>query len=66
MNFSSWNVRGLNRPEMHPEIRYLISSSNLSFVGLLETKVRASKLALVKQSVLPASWKEFAIVLHCN
>lgn len=68
MNLLQWNVRGLNRASMHPEIRDRISQLHLSFVGLVETWVQEKKknIPLVRNSFLPRYWKDFNNIQHCN
>lgn len=60
MLFLIWNVRGLNRVEMHAKIKNKISSLKLSFVGLLETRVIPDSLAYIWNCVLPNGWKDYA------
>lgn len=40
MNFASWNVRGLNRPLTQNNVVQLSRQHNLSFFGLMETKLK--------------------------
>ncbi|GAV92781.1 Exo_endo_phos domain-containing protein [Cephalotus follicularis] len=40
MSLSTWNVRGLNDPSKHNEVRHFLRSNNISLFGLLESKVR--------------------------
>lgn len=47
MNFSAWNVRGLNKRSHQKEVDNFIRMNNLSFVGLLETKVKVVNFDLV-------------------
>ncbi|KAM6583735.1 hypothetical protein CsatB_010737 [Cannabis sativa] len=40
----SWNVRGINSPNKHNEVRQFIAKNNVGLIGLLETRVKAPKL----------------------
>ena len=40
IKLASWNVRGLNDPSKHSEVRHLVRSQNLSCIALLETKIK--------------------------
>ncbi|PWA98655.1 hypothetical protein CTI12_AA001400 [Artemisia annua] len=52
----SWNVRGLNNDDSQKQVMDLIRSSNLSFCGLLETRVKKNNLLKICSKVL-GSWE---------
>ncbi|XP_019233350.1 PREDICTED: uncharacterized protein LOC109213958 [Nicotiana attenuata] len=39
----AWNVRGINAPNKQKEVKLLCNEHNIGIVGLLETKVKASR-----------------------
>lgn len=39
MNFAAWKLRGFNNPSHVTEVRDFVRRQQLSFVGLLETKL---------------------------
>ncbi|GAV92753.1 Exo_endo_phos domain-containing protein, partial [Cephalotus follicularis] len=45
------NVRGLNNPSKHNEVRQFISSNSISMIGILESKVRFHNLDYVVRSI---------------
>lgn len=51
-----WNVRGLNGPAMHLEVKHKIQNSQLSLVGLLETRVKKSSLHSIRNCVILNGW----------
>ena len=53
INFASWNVRGLNTPLKQDEVRRLVTSKNLSLVGLIETKVSYGRRHKLARELLP-------------
>ena len=59
MNYGSWNVRGLNKRSHQREVLNFVDSNHLSFVGLLETKVKARNLSKVTGR-LKKNWSWFA------
>lgn len=66
MKILTWNVWGLNRVPIHHEIRSLIAQKNVSFVGLLETKVRSSNLLQVMNTIIPNNWMDHRNINHCS
>lgn len=42
-NILSWNVRGLNVPNKHKEIKLLCNEENVGLIGLLEIKFEKIK-----------------------
>lgn len=52
----SWNVRGLNNDDSQKQVMDLIRSSNFSFCGLLETKVKKKNLLKICSKVL-GNWE---------
>lgn len=52
MNFSFWNVRGLNRTPKQHLVKKFILQYHISFIALIETKI--------KDSILPAITKKIA------
>ncbi|GAV92864.1 Exo_endo_phos domain-containing protein, partial [Cephalotus follicularis] len=51
MILAAWNVRGLNNPSKHNEVRHFISSNNISMIGILESRVRNHNLDNVVRSI---------------
>ncbi|XP_020259105.1 uncharacterized protein LOC109835548 [Asparagus officinalis] len=45
MNLSFWNVRGLNRPSKQKIVKHHLWQYHVSFIALLETKIRDSLLS---------------------
>ena len=58
MIFGCWNIRGLNDPLKHAEVRRFFSEEKLSLCGLVETKVKEVNLMNVSRAINP-SWKFF-------
>lgn len=58
MIYCTWNVRGLNNPQKIKEVRKFVEKCGASFVGLVETKVKNSKIHLVQQK-LNRDWQWF-------
>ncbi|GAV90664.1 Exo_endo_phos domain-containing protein, partial [Cephalotus follicularis] len=48
---AAWNVRGMNDPSKHNEVRHFICSNSISMLGILESKVRAHNLDKVVRSI---------------
>ena len=46
-----WNVRGLNQLEKQKDVKKMIEKYHIGLVGLLETRVKASKLGAVYLSM---------------
>ena len=40
VKIASWNVRGLNDPSKHKEIKILVFKENIHVMGVLETKIK--------------------------
>jgi len=54
-----WNIRGLNDPMKQNEVRKLILEHKLSFVALIETKIKEVNKDRVLRAIAPgwhASW----------
>ena len=49
----SWNVRGMNGPNKHEDIKIFLQQQQAGFVGFLETKVRAHKITHVMGRICP-------------
>ncbi|PHT68088.1 hypothetical protein T459_27575 [Capsicum annuum] len=47
----SWNVRGLNGPNKQKEVKLLCNGENVGLVGLLETKLKKSRIAQVVENL---------------
>lgn len=58
MNVASWNVRGLNKSTHQRELINFIAVNSLSFIGLMETKVK-EKHSLVVSKKIKKSWSWF-------
>lgn len=48
MILCSWNMRGLNDPQKIREVGKFINLHNISFMGLLETKIKQHKADVIK------------------
>lgn len=55
MFFGCWNVKGLNAPLKQSEVKSLISSKELSFCGLVKTKVKKNNQNKVVNAIF-RSW----------
>ena len=42
----SWNIRGLNQPNKPEDVKIFLHEKRIGFIGLLETKVKESKVDL--------------------
>ncbi|GAV87452.1 Exo_endo_phos domain-containing protein [Cephalotus follicularis] len=51
MSVAAWNVRGLNDPSKHNEVRHFIISNSISLFGLLESRVNVNKLDKVVRNI---------------
>ena len=58
INFSCWNIRGLNGLEKQEEIGKLISDQQLYLMGIVETKVRVVNSDAIKRSIF-RHWRSF-------
>ena len=47
----AWNVRGLNKLSKQQEVRKFISSHNIKFFSLLETRVKIPNMGILYQNV---------------
>lgn len=47
----AWNVRGLNRVAKQQNVRKFISTHRIALFGLLETKVKIAKRAILYQNL---------------
>ena len=56
MSYAAWNVRGLNKRSHQKEVLSFLNSNHLSFVGLLETKVKSMNVCKVV-SKLKKNWQ---------
>lgn len=61
----SWNVRGLNRSTKQAEVRKFLQSQKVGLFGLLETKVKASKLGTLYLNLCP-QWCISSNIPLCN
>ncbi|WOH03942.1 hypothetical protein DCAR_0623347 [Daucus carota subsp. sativus] len=59
MNYAAWNVRGLNKRSHQKEVLSFLNSNQLTFVGLLETKIKSCNLAKVVGK-LKKNWQWYA------
>lgn len=41
MNIGFWNIRGLNKPNKQPEVKWFIHNNKIGLFGLLETRAKA-------------------------
>uniref|UniRef100_A0A7N0UJE1 Endonuclease/exonuclease/phosphatase domain-containing protein n=1 Tax=Kalanchoe fedtschenkoi TaxID=63787 RepID=A0A7N0UJE1_KALFE len=48
INIAAWNIRGLNSPLKLKEVFHFIQSNSIQFFGILETKLSASSLDILK------------------
>ncbi|XP_010685067.1 uncharacterized protein LOC104899550 [Beta vulgaris subsp. vulgaris] len=46
-----WNIRGLNSPVKHPEVRWFLKSNKIGLCGILETRVKCSNFPKIFNSV---------------
>ncbi|XP_020254213.1 uncharacterized protein LOC109831293 [Asparagus officinalis] len=56
MNWSFWNVRGLNKSSKQHLVKHHLQQYHLSFLALLETKIKAEKISIVAKR-LSVNWK---------
>ncbi|GAV85405.1 Exo_endo_phos domain-containing protein, partial [Cephalotus follicularis] len=56
---AAWNVRGLNDPSKHCEVRNFISSNNISLLGILESRVRVPNLEKIARNITK-NWNFFS------
>lgn len=56
MKISCWNVRGANDPLKQSEIKKFIKRNKIDIMGLMEVKVRESKIERVAKNIFPR-WK---------
>lgn len=47
MSLGCWNIRDLNDPIKQSEVRRCILNKKLSFIGIVENKIREENLDLV-------------------
>lgn len=51
VNLLSWNVRGLNAPNMQKEVKLLCNEEKVSLIGLLETKIKSGNIEILAGSM---------------
>lgn len=57
MILCSWNIRGLNDPIKHREVKKYLYSNNIKLVALIETKVKAKNSTKIRKKFGPSwSW----------
>ena len=66
MNIASWNIRGLNQSHKQDEVRRLISTSRLSLLGILETKVSYGRRLNLARELMPDWEFLFNYSNNCN
>lgn len=54
-NLGFWNVRGLNSPNKHGDVKWFLNHHGCGLFGFLETRVRPSNFAKVFPK-LGSSW----------
>ena len=47
----SWNIRGLNWPNNQEDAKIFLHEKRIGFIGLLETKVKESKVDLIAHNI---------------
>ena len=52
LNLASWNIRGLNMTYKQDDVRSFVLTNKISLLGILETKVRASKSLKISRAIL--------------
>lgn len=57
--FGTWNIRGLNDPLKQKEVCSFVKLNNLSFFGVVETKVRSANLSSCTSRCFPGHWQSF-------
>jgi exonuclease III len=53
MNFLIWNVRGLNHPSKQKEVKNMIKCHKISFICLIETRVKIQKADVIRSYIVP-------------
>ena len=53
MNIASWNIRGLNWPNKQEEVKLFLHHHNIGWLGLLETKVKPTKMNAIASNIFP-------------
>ncbi|KAH0698625.1 hypothetical protein KY284_012840 [Solanum tuberosum] len=66
VNMLSWNVRGLNGPNKHKEVKLLCSEEHVGLVGLLETKIKSKKIDQVADKLFGGWSYTTNLVEHYN
>ncbi|XP_020263009.1 uncharacterized protein LOC109838991 [Asparagus officinalis] len=56
MNWSFWNVRGLNKSSKQHLVKHHLKQYHLSFLALLETKIKAENISIVAKRLV-VNWK---------
>ena len=51
VNIASWNIRGLNWPNKQEDVKIFLQKNQISFIGLLETKVKKEKVHTVASRI---------------
>ena len=55
-NLVSWNIRGLNWPNKQEEVKIFQCTNKVGLLGLLETKIKLSKVDSIGQRMFP-NWR---------
>lgn len=45
-----WNIRGLNKLDRHGAVRHFLKINKMSFLGIVETRVKAKNFSSVKKA----------------
>jgi hypothetical protein len=53
MNFLIWNIRGLNHPSKHLEVKNMIRVHKIDLICLLETRVKIHNADKVRSCIVP-------------
>ncbi|XP_020258926.1 uncharacterized protein LOC109835357 [Asparagus officinalis] len=65
MNFSFWNIRGLNKSSKQHLVKIHIQQYHLSFMALIETKVKACKIPIIARKIA-CNWKWCSNVINSS
>ena len=52
LNIASWNIRGMNMTYKQDEIRSFVNTNRISLIGIIETKVRATRSLKISKATL--------------
>jgi len=56
MSIAAWNIRGLNWPNKQEEVKIFLNTHSIGLIGLLETKVKLSKVDMIANNIFPG-WR---------